>query len=94
MGEESSTTFAQLRHDPAEQFERTEFLDGRSGVVSERRSGFADVIQHDIELAPGDCGGPLVDSDGQVIGINIARRARESSLAIPIEVDLQMLKSE
>ena len=94
MGEQSTTTFAQLRHDPAEQFERTEFLDGRSGVVSERRSGFADVIQHDIELAPGDCGGPLVDSDGQVIGINIARRARESSLAIPIEVDLQMLKSE
>jgi serine protease Do len=94
MGEQSTTTFAQLRHDPAEQFERTEFLDGRSGIVSERRTGFADVIQHDIELAPGDCGGPLVDSDGQVIGINIARRARESSLAVPIEAVLQMLKSE
>ncbi len=94
MGEESSTTFAQLRHDPAEQFERTEFLEGRSGVVSERRSGFADVIQHDIELSPSDCGGPLVDSRGMVVGVNIARRARESSLAIPIEVVLQMLKSE
>ena len=92
--EQSSTTFAQLRHDPAEQFERTEFLDGRSGVVSERRSGFADVIQHDIELSPSDCGGPLVDSQGNVVGVNIARRARESSLALPIEVVLQMLKSE
>ena len=94
MGEESSTTFAQLRHDPAEQFERTEFLDGRSGVVSERRSGFAAVIQHDIELSPSECGGPLVDRQGTVVGVNIARRARESSLAIPIEVVLQMLKSE
>jgi serine protease Do len=94
MGEQSSMTFAQLQHDPAKQFERTEFLDGRSGVVSERRSGFADVIQHDIELSPSDCGGPLVDSQGNVVGVNIARRARESSLALPIEVVLQMLKNE
>ena len=93
-GEQSSTTFAQLAHDPAEQFERTEFLDGRSGIVSERRSGFADVLQHDIELSPSDCGGPLVDSQGVVVGVNIARRARESSLAIPIEVVLQTLKTE
>lgn len=92
--EQSSTNFAQLAHDPAEQFERTEFLDGRSGVVSERRSGFADVIQHDIELSPSDCGGPLVDSQGNVVGVNIARRARESSLALPIDVVLQILKSE
>ena len=94
MGEQSSVTFAQLRHDPAERFERTEFLDGRSGVVSERRGGFADVIQHDIELSPGDCGGPLVDGQGGVVGVNIARRARESSLAIPIEAVLKMLKTE
>ena len=93
-GEQASTSFARLRHDPAEQFERTEFLDGRSGMISERRSGFADVIQHDIELLPSDCGGPLFDSKGFVVGVNIARRARESSLAIPIEVVLQMLKSE
>jgi hypothetical protein len=93
-GEQSSMTFAQLAHDPAEQFERTEFLDGRSGIVSERRSGFADVIQHDIELSPSDCGGPLVNSQGIVVGVNIARRARESSIAIPIEVVLQTLKTE
>lgn len=93
-GDQSSKTIAQLRHDPAEQFERTEFLDGRSGVVSERRSGFADVIQHDIELSPGDCGGPLVDEQGIVVGVNIARRARESSLAIPIGAVLKKLKSE
>jgi serine protease Do len=92
-GGQTSTTFAQLQHDPAEQFERTEFLDGRSGIVSGRRSGFTDVIQHDIELSPSDCGGPLVDSHGVVVGINIARRARESSLAIPIESVLQLLKT-
>lgn len=93
-GDQKSTTFAQLRHNPAEQFERTEFLDGRSGVVSERRTGFANVIQHDIELLPSDCGGPLVDRQGLVVGVSIARRARESSLAIPVEVVLEMLKTE
>ena len=94
IAEKSSTTFARLQHDPAERFERTEFLDGRSGIVSERRSGFADVLQHDIELSPSHCGGPLIDSEGRVIGVNIARRARESSLAIPIEVVLELLKGE
>ena len=94
IAEKSSTNFARLQHDPAERFERTEFLDGRSGIVSERRSGFADILQHDIELAPSHCGGPLIDSEGRVIGVNIARRARESSLAIPIEVVLQLLKGE
>jgi serine protease Do len=91
--EESSTTVAQLRHDPAQQFERTEFLDGRSGIISERRSGFNNVIQHDIELSPRNSGGPLVDSQGRVVGVNIARRSRESSLAIPIDAALQLLKT-
>ena len=73
-----------LQHDPTEQFERTEFLDGRSGRVSERRSGFKHVLQHDIPIAPAECGGPLCDGTGRIIAINIARRARESTLAVPI----------
>ena len=31
-------------------------------------------------------GGPLLSAEGKVIGVNIARRAREAVLAIPIEV--------
>ena len=73
-----------LQHDPSEQFERTEFLDGRSGRVSERRSGFKSVLQHDIPILPEECGGPLCDATGQIIAMNIARRARESTLAVPI----------
>jgi len=76
---------ARLQHDPGERFERTEFLNGRSGMISERRNGFVDTLQHDIPLFPNECGGPICDSSGNVVGITIARRARESSLAIPIE---------
>ena len=75
---------AQLQHDPGQKFERTEYLDGRTGRVSQRRSGFAAVLQHDIAIEPEACGGPLVDIEGHIVAINIARRARESTLAIPI----------
>lgn len=74
-----------LQHDVGERFTKMEFLDGRSGELSERRSGFASVAQHDISVRPNDCGGPLCDSTGRVIGITIARRSREASLAIPID---------
>ncbi len=82
---QSQTGRSRLQHDPGERFERTEFLDGRSGMISERRSGFGGVLQHDIPTAPDECGGPICDTSGRIIGITIARRAREASLAIPIE---------
>lgn len=85
------STSAQLQHDPGERFERTEFLDGRSGRVSERRSGFEGVYQHDAALAPDQCGGPLCDLSGRIIAINIARRARESTLAVPLDEVLNEL---
>ena len=57
-----------------------------TGPLSVRRSGFAAVIQHDCLLRPNQCGGPLVDLDGNVIGVNIARSDRVSSLALSAEV--------
>ena len=47
--------------------------DWGGGPFSERRWGFPLVLPHDTPLRPKDCGGPLVDTDGQVGGINIAR---------------------
>jgi|GEM_PF-355412 len=75
---------AQLQHDPSLKFEKTEFLDGRTGRVSLRRSGFKGLLQHDCVIEPKACGGPLFDINGQLIAINTARRARESTLAVPI----------
>ena len=84
-GEMEFRIHAQLKHDPGQQFEKTEFLDGRSGRVSRRRGGFHSVLQHDIAVDPAACGGPLFDIEGRLIAVNIARRARESTLAIPLE---------
>ena len=62
------------------------------GPFSERRSGFGDVLVHDSVVDPLDCGGPLVNLQGQFCGINIARSMRVASLAIPAESVLNFLK--
>lgn len=63
--------------------EQAELMDSLGGPLSKRRFGFPSVVQHDSVIRPRDCGGPLVDLDGKVIGINIARASRVSSYALP-----------
>lgn len=70
---------------------RADFQNQLGSALSERRIGFPVVLQHDTVLKPKDCGGPLVDLDGKVIGINIARAGRTESYAIPSEEILPLL---
>jgi serine protease Do len=57
-----------------------------AGNVSSRSEDFPAVFQHDTLLEPVDCGGPLVDLDGHVIGINIARAGRTEAYALPADI--------
>ena len=54
-----------------------------NGARNVRLSGFEQAIQHDMVLNPEQCGGPILDSEGRVIGINIARAGRVVSYALP-----------
>ncbi len=54
-----------------------------NGSVSARSTGFRNVIQHDTVLAPQNCGGPLIDVEGNVVGLNIARAGRVCCYALP-----------
>ncbi|MEM7314335.1 MAG: trypsin-like peptidase domain-containing protein [Planctomycetota bacterium] len=56
------------------------------GPLSQRRSGFRRVIQHDCLIGPNQCGGPLVNLDGEAIGINIARAGRVTTYAVSYDV--------
>lgn len=53
------------------------------GLISRRRDGFPEVLQHDSTVLPQDCGGPVVNLEGKAVGINVARAGRVSTLAIP-----------
>jgi len=52
-------------------------------IPSRRRDEFPQVLQHDTPLCPEQCGGPLVNLNGEIVGINIARAGRTASYAIP-----------
>ena len=71
---------------PSTQPTRSELMNEMGGPLSARASGFPDVFQHDSVIRPTDCGSPVVDLDGKVIGINIARAGRTETFAIPADV--------
>ena len=54
-----------------------------NGPRNVRLSGFDRVIQHDTVLDPEECGGPVLDTSGNVVGLNIARAGRVVSYALP-----------
>jgi serine protease Do len=64
---------------------RSDRMNEMGGPLSYRSSSFPSVIQHDTVLRPADCGGPLVDLSGKVVGINIARAGRTESYAAPAD---------
>src|SRR5205085_1323950 len=66
--------------------DRGDFQNKMGSELSSRRSGYSTILQHDSVVKPIDCGGPIVDLEGHVIGINICRAGRTESWAVPSEV--------
>lgn len=64
-----------------------------NGPRSARLSGFERVIQHDTVLDPDDCGGPVLDTSGRAIGMNIARAGRVVSYALPSSLIVPEIES-
>jgi serine protease Do len=77
---------------PNEPGETPEQRNTRRRVLSDRRTGFPQVLQHDTVLDPDQCGTPLIDVSGLCIGINIARESRLSTLAVPSSLVAAQLK--
>ena len=72
---------------------RSEFQNNLGGKLSVRRFGFPLAFQHDTVLRPSDCGGPVVDLDGRVVGFNIARAGRTESYALPVDAVHEVLSA-
>jgi serine protease Do len=58
----------------------------RSVEVS-RTQRYEDLIQTDASINPGNSGGPLLNVDGEVIGINVAVRAGAQGIGFAIPID-------
>jgi len=62
---------------------RLDRMDQMSGTQSRVRGDFGNVIQSDMELEAFDVGLPVVDLDGRIVGMVIARAGRISTLILP-----------
>ncbi len=66
--------------------DRGDIQNAMGSTLSGRRTGFPQVLQTDMVVEARDCGGPVVDLDGNVLGINIARAGRVETWVLPTEV--------
>jgi len=66
-------------------------LNASTTGLSKRRDNFPAVLQHDTVLRPDQCGGPVVDLSGKVVGINIARGGRTETYCIPTATVLPLM---
>ncbi|MBU6294380.1 MAG: hypothetical protein KJS91_06810, partial [Planctomycetes bacterium] len=70
---------------------RGEIQNAMGGSLSHFKGPFEKILQHDSAIRPEECGGPLVDLAGRVVGLNIARAGRVESYALPGELVAQLV---
>jgi S1-C subfamily serine protease len=91
----ASITELQLQEKPeleAPESGRLQTMERMGGDLSLVRSGFPSVMQTDMQLLRQRCGGPVVDLDGNIVGISIARADRTRSYVIPAAAVVKLLE--
>lgn len=82
------TAYDEIRMPASERFQRMEAM---GAELSRRRDGFSNVIQTDLDLRGIDMGAPVVNLDGEVIGIGLSRASRIKCYVLPIEIVAEAL---
>ena len=68
-------------------------MNSMGSTISKRRTDFPSVMQTDLPLQATQCGGPVTDLDGNVVGLVIARSGRVETMVLPSETIRQLLGS-
>lgn len=71
---------------------RLEVMEHMGGELSEVRDNFAAVVQTDMIIDPEMCGSPVINSRGEVVGLNLARAGRIRSYIISSQAVLALLQ--
>jgi serine protease Do len=82
-GEEEVDAKVRLKHASTlngDLFDRNQLM---SGETSRRKTGFTRVLQHELTLNRRAMGGPLLDTEGRLVGLNISRVNRVEVYALP-----------
>ena len=66
-------------------------MQSMGSTISKRRTDFPSVMQTDLPLQATQCGGPVTDLDGNVVGLVIARSGRVDTMVLPSETIRQLL---
>jgi serine protease Do len=64
---------------------RGDIQNSMGSELSGRRTGFPAILQTDMVVDPKNCGGPIIDLNGNVLGICIARAGRVETWILPSE---------
>lgn len=64
------------------------------GQPLEQNGYGGELVQLGIQLRPGHSGGPLVDGNGQLVGINTMISGPQVGLAVPVDVAKKFLKEK
>lgn len=74
--------------------DRNHHMNQMGTELSDRRSEYPKALQTDLPIKPQECGGPVVDLQGNVIGISIARAGRIKTFALPSDVVGKLVADE
>ena len=72
--------------------DRLHQMERMGGPISEVRDSFTHAIQTDMRPKPNQIGGPVVDLQGEVLGITMARADRTRSFVMPAAAVVDLLK--
>ena len=74
--------------------QRLQQMERMGGPISQVRDSFTRVIQTDMRPKPNQVGGPVVDLQGRVMGITMARADRTRSFVMPSAAVVELLKQD